>query len=138
VTLLFIWKFKKRRKNEMPTMIQRKLRCKFTGSDDFLPEDIPRDKFLPVIGYEYRRKERQFEGKTIQQEDLYYIVIDNKGKLKTIASFNCSTMIDDQSEINGSQLMQLLNNITIMGKVISEKMAKTGDQNSSKKNTEQS
>lgn len=120
----------------MPTMIQRKLKCKFTGSDDFLPEDIPRDKFIPVIGYEYRRKEREHNGKSFVQEDVYYIVINNKGKLTTIASFNCSTMIDDQAEINANQLMQLLNNITIMGKVMSEKMAKTGDKNSSATDTE--
>lgn len=104
-------------------MLQRKIKCKFTGSDDYLPEGVPRDKFIPVIGIEARRREKTYEGKTQWVEDLFYIVINNKGKVVTIASFNCSTMIDESAEIPAGQLVQLLNNITIVGKVISEKMA---------------
>lgn len=121
----------------MPTIIQRKLKCKFTGSDDFLPEGVPRDKFMPVIAYEYQRREKEFEGKARIQEDLFYIVLNNKGKPTRIASFNCATMIDENAEINAGQLMQLLNNITIMGKVISENMAKSSGETGSAKNTEQ-
>ena len=118
----------------MPIMIQRKLKCKFTGSDDYLPEGIPRDKFIPVIGFEYRKREQHKDGKSFWVEDLYYVVINNKGKAVSIASFNCSTMIDESAEIPAGQLIQLLNNITIMGKVISENMAKndkTGNRSSS-------
>lgn len=115
----------------MPISLQRKLKCKFTGSDDYLPEGIPRDKFIPVIGFEYRRREQNKDGKSFTVEDVYFQVINDKGKLISIASFNCSTMIDEAAEINGGQLVQLLNNISIMGKLISEKMAKNTDKEGS-------
>lgn len=105
----------------------RKIKCKFTGSDDFLPEGVPRDKWLPVIGYETRKREKEFEGKKSIVEDILYLVTNEKGKIVPIASFNCSTMIDDQSEIEGGKLLSVLNNILAMGKVLSEKMAKIPD-----------
>lgn len=116
----------------MPTILQRKLKCKYTGSDDYLPPDVPREKFMPVVGFEYRKRKISGVGEnhntTKEIEDLYFLVINSKGKITTIASFNCNTMIDENAEINAGSLMQLLNNITIMGKVLSEKVAK-GNQN---------
>lgn len=111
--------------------LQRKIKCKFTGSEDFQPEGIPRDKWLPVIGYEARRREKDFQGKKETVEDVYYLVTNDKGKLVTIASFNCSTMIDEAAEINSGELMRLMTNISTMGKIISEKMATFPDRKDS-------
>lgn len=113
----------------MPIILQRKLKCKFTGSDDYLPEFIPRDSFIPVIGFEYRKREVLKENKNFFIEDLYYQVINSKGKIISIASFNCNTMIDEQAEINSGTLMQLLNNISLIGRVLSEQVAKTDKNN---------
>jgi hypothetical protein len=111
--------------------MQRKIKAKFTGSEDYQPEGIPREKWLPVLGVEVRRREKEYEGKTTVVEDIYYLVANDKAKIVTIASFNCSTMIDEAAEINYGQLMQSLQNISIMGKVISEKLAKYPDKKGS-------
>jgi hypothetical protein len=110
--------------------MQRKIKCKFTGADDFLPEGIPRDKFLPVLGIETRKRVHVDnrpgkEGIKKEVEDIFYLVTDDKGKMISIASFNCSTMIDEKAEIDFSAAMQMMNNITIIGKILSEKMAKS-------------
>lgn len=107
--------------------MMRKLKCKFTGSEDFQPEGIPRDKWLPVLGYETRNRVKRFENKEENVTDIYYLVMNDKGRLTTIASFNCSTMIDEAAELEGGKLLSMLNNISLMGKVISEKMAKFPD-----------
>lgn len=112
--------------------IMRKIKCKFTGSEDYQPEGIPRDKWFPVIGYEVRAREKEFQGKKERVEDVYYLVTNDKGKMVTIASFNCTTMIDEQAEIEGGKLLSMLNNISLMGKIISEKMAKFPDRESGK------
>jgi hypothetical protein len=109
--------------------MMRKLKCKFTGADDFLPEGIPRDKFLPVLGIESRKRihvdtREGKQGKQKEVEDIFYLVTDDKGKLISIASFNCATMIDEKAEIDFNATMQMMNNITIIGKILSEKMAK--------------
>jgi hypothetical protein len=103
--------------------IMRKIKCKFTGSEDYQPEGIPRDRWFPVIGYEVRAREKDFQGKKERVEDIYYLVTNDKGKMVTIASFNCTTMIDESAEIEGGKLLSMLQNISIMGKVISEKLA---------------
>lgn len=107
--------------------MMRKIKCKFTGSEDFQPEGIGRDKWFPVIGYETRQRQKTFDNKTETVTDIYYLVTNDKGRLVTVASFNCSTMIDEAAEIPGGELMRMLNNISLMGKVISEKMAKFPD-----------
>jgi len=110
--------------------MQRKVKCKFIGSEEYQPEGIPREKWLPVLGVEVRKREKEFNNKKEIVEDIYYLVANDKAKMVTIASFNCSTMIDDAAEINYGQLMATLNNISIMGKVISEKMANFPNQKS--------
>lgn len=120
----------------MPIILQRKLKCKFTGSDDYLPEDIPREKFMPIVGYEYRKREVRKDDKSFSVEDLYYQVINSKGKIISLASFNCNTMIDENAEINAGTLMQLLNNISLIGKVLSEQFAKTDKNTNSEKPSE--
>lgn len=103
--------------------LQRKIKARFNGSVDYLPEGIPADKFLPVIGFEVRRRNYQKtpESKIEVKEDLYYHVINNAGKLVPIASFNMQTMIDERAEIDAVQATEILRNITIMGKMICEK-----------------
>lgn len=112
----------------------KKIKCKFVAADEYKPDEISRDRWMPVIGIESRKKEFKRDDKpSVFGEEFFFLVIDDKGKLRTIASFNCQTMIDDNAEINPGQLMRLLENIAIIGKVLSEKIAgfpdKTNGQN---------
>ena len=81
-------------------MLQRKLKCKYVGEPKYLPDNFPVDRFVPVVGYEVRRRNihRKDSDKEDVVEDVYYQVIDNKGKLIPVASFNMQTMIDDGDE----------------------------------------
>lgn len=101
----------------------RKLKCKYAGPKEYLPEGIPEDKFISVLGYETRRREQQKNDKTIIVEDIFFLVTNNNGKMVSIASFNCITMIDEKAEMDVHSAMELLRNISIMGKVLCEKMA---------------
>lgn len=81
-------------------MLQRKLKCKFIGEQKYLPDNFPPNQFVPVVGYEIRKRniQRQGSDEVLTVEDVYYQVIDNKGKLIPVASFNMQTMIDDGDE----------------------------------------
>lgn len=111
--------------------IQRKLRCKFTGPDGYLQSGIEPGKWMNVIGYEIRNREREYDGKKSVIGEIYFVVIGNNGKVSVIASFNCETRIDDHAEISGGQIVQLMTNILTMGKVLSEKLAKKSTEDGS-------
>lgn len=109
--------------------LQRKLKCKYVGSNDFQPEGIPANKWMIVIGYETIRREKRFGEKTETVDDLYFFVVNDKGKISKIAQFNCQVMIDEASELNTAQLTMLLNNILTIGKNLSETMANQNHSN---------
>lgn len=116
-------------------MLQRKIKCKFTGSEDYQPEGIPRDRWLPVIGWETRKREKEYQGTKQWVEDIFYHVTNEKGKLVCIASFNCSTMIDEKAEVDLNLAIELLKNSTVIGKAICEKMATFPDRKGSETDT---
>lgn len=105
-------------------VMQRKVAFKFTGSDDYKPELISRDKHYPVIGYEVRRSEKQFEGEMKIQESLYYLIIDDKGKPVVVASWNGETVIDKSGEPNWTWISEKLQNLLIAFGSINEKLFK--------------
>lgn len=114
-------------------IMQRKIQCKYTGPDKYLQEGFKRDKWFPVVATEVRRREKEYEGKKRTVEEIFYIVIGEKGQLVTTASFNCETRIDESAEIPGGQLIGLLNNLLTMVKVWSEKFSgNTGGRDSEK------
>lgn len=117
--------------------LQRKLKMKFIGADDYLPEGVPRGKWIPVIGFEVRRREQQKQNEqgTKIVEDIYYVITNDKGKVVSVASFNCSTMIDENAEWNTSQAMQLISNLTVLAKVLSEKLSKTDSKGTTETDT---
>lgn len=78
-------------------MLQRKLRCKFMGDKKYLPESITPGKWMPIIGFETRKRRKETRGIVVEVEDLYYLVVNDNWKVETIASFNCHTMIDNGS-----------------------------------------
>lgn len=102
--------------------LQRKIKARFAGSVDYLPEGIPTDKFIPVIGYEVRRREykKNPDDKPEIKEDIYYLVTNNNGKIIPIASFNMVTMIDEKAEIDMKTAVDLLRNVTLIGKRLCE------------------
>lgn len=103
--------------------LMRKIKCKFTGSEEYQPEGVKRDQWFPVIGYEARKREKTIGDKTQWVEDIFYLITNEKGKIVTIASFNCQTMIDEKAEIDLKAALDLLRNVTIIGKVLSEKIS---------------
>lgn len=105
--------------------MMRKVRCKYTGSDEYQPEGIDRKVTYPVIAYEIRRREKPgFEDKPAKVvEEIFFIVLNSNAVLTTVASFNCKVYIDENAEFPGGQAIQLMNNILTMGKVLSEKLA---------------
>jgi hypothetical protein len=114
-------------------IMQRKIQCKYTGPDKYMQEGFRRDKWLPVVATEVRKREKAYEGKKRVIEEIFYIIIGDNGQLITTASFNCETRIDESAEIPGGQLIGLLNNLLTMVKVWSEKFSgDTGGRNSKK------
>lgn len=105
-------------------MIQmmKKIEVKFTGDDEYRPKELPRDKWLSVLGYEWKRRNTEYEGKPKVVNDLFFIVVGNNGKVCRVSEISCSVRIDQRSEIEGGQLIQMMNNITTLLKVISEKV----------------
>lgn len=79
-------------------MLQRKLKCKYTGTDEYMPKEITKDKLMPVIGFEVQRREAEYEGKKRIEDDLYLLVINNKGHIARIAAWTCNVMIDDEDK----------------------------------------
>lgn len=78
--------------------IQRKIKCKFIGDERWLPENVERGKWMPVIGIKTVTKIIEKRGSRKQVEDMNYMVIGNDSKIAYIASFNCATMIDEKGE----------------------------------------
>ncbi len=83
-------------------MLQRKLKCEFVGTDEFMPKDITRDKTIPVIGFEVQRREAEYidlidlvdEKKQIE-DDLFLLVVNNSGRIVRIAAWCCKVTIDE-------------------------------------------
>lgn len=113
--------------------LTKPLKAKYTGPDDYLPENIPRDKWLPVIGYEIRRIPKNIKGETKEVEEPFFLFIDTVGKIKAVAAFNFSTLIDDKAILDANQVCQLLQNVVSLLKVLSEKMSKFSDKLSNEK-----
>jgi len=105
--------------------LQRKVKMKYTGSDEYLPQGVPREKFIPVIGYESRKVEKTYEGKQKTSEEIFYFVLNDNGKMTRIAEFNCVTMIDEQAELNVDRAVQMAQNLTTSVKLITETYAKS-------------
>ena len=102
--------------------INRRVKVKFIGKDDFRPRDMPANKFIPVIGFTTRRVEKLFEGKERIEEELYYIIIDNQGKSVPVAAFNCVAVCDEADDI--AKIAETLRNATLLLKHLSDEVAK--------------
>lgn len=105
----------------------RAIKAKYTGPDDFLPENVSRDKWMPVIGYEARHVRKMIKEVERDVEELFFKVIDNTGKLVQVAAFNCSVMVDDNATLDSNRIVVLLGNVVSLVKALSEKMAKYPD-----------
>jgi len=106
------------------------IQCKYTGDDKYMRDGIERKKWYTVVGYEARNVEKEFEGKKKWIDELFYLVINDQGKMVVIASFNCSVRIDQQSEIPGTQIAGLMSNLLSLVKVWSEKHENSGKDDS--------
>lgn len=87
-------------------MLTRRLKCKYTGTDEFMPKEISRDKAMTVVGYEVQRREVSYGDKKKVEDDLFLLVIGNTGYITRIASFCCRVMIDDNDDKANSSIAQ--------------------------------
>jgi len=102
--------------------LQRKLRAMYAGEAKYQPEQMPEKKYLPVIGWTTKRRLKKGPNTQEYVDEPYLIIIGNDGKPIEVVMFNLKIMIDDRSEIDMVQLSSLANNLTIMGRVLCEKL----------------
>lgn len=102
--------------------LQRKLRACYSGEEKYRPEQMPEKKYLPVIGWTTKRRLKKNDKTAEYVDEPYLIVVGNDGKPLEVVMFNVKVMIDDRSEIDMVQLTGIVNNLTIMGKVLCEKL----------------
>ena len=63
--------------------------------EKYVPRDIKKDKWYPVIGYVSRDYEKIIENKTKQETFIAFLVINDKSGLSQITSKNCIVCIDN-------------------------------------------
>lgn len=99
--------------------LQRKIKCKWCGEEKYLPKDVPTDNWLPVIGYETRRRNARNpeSGESIVVEDTYFKVINNNGKLVDIAAFNCKVTVDSEENATVSIAAAIGQIMAIIGEI---------------------
>lgn len=73
--------------------LTKQLELKFIGPDQYLKEGITRNRIYPVVGYETRKREKTFEGRTVWTDDPYLLIITDNKKLVSLAAFNCDVQI---------------------------------------------
>lgn len=71
----------------------KNLELMFVGPNEFLIDGIQRHKIYTVVGYETRKREKSFQGKTVWTDDPYLMIITDKKKLVSLAAFNCEIRI---------------------------------------------
>jgi len=92
-------KFKTQKKEKrIMVMLQRKLKCKYVGTDEFMPKDITREKMMPVIGFEVQRREAEYDGKKRIEDDLFLLVVNNNGRIVRVAAWCCKVIIDEDEK----------------------------------------
>jgi hypothetical protein len=78
---------------------QRRIKCKYVGEKKFAPESITPNVWMPVIGFygKLKKIKNDHASGSIENEKMYiyYYVIGNDGKLLSVASWNCNTMLDE-------------------------------------------
>lgn len=103
--------------------LQRKLRACYAGEEKYRPEQMPVNKYLPVIGWSTKRRLKNNNKTAEYVDEPHLIIIGNNGKPIEVVMFNLKVMIDDRSEVDMVALSQMTRNITIIGKAICEKIS---------------
>jgi hypothetical protein len=105
---------------------QRKLRATYAGDEKFRPEQMPEKKWLPVIGFTTKRRQKvDSNGKQEIHDEPYLLIIGNNGIMIQVIAFNCKVMIDDRGEVDMVALSQMARNITLIGKALCDKITGT-------------
>lgn len=105
----------------MSMFIMKKIRAKFCGNEDYRPKNFEGDKFVPVIGFESRRVMKNINGEERNIEELFIMLIDDKGKIISTAAFNWCIVVDT-SEENVDKTLQMLQNATVLVKSLAGKI----------------
>lgn len=104
-------------------MLQRKLLVVYNADTKYLPEGMTEKKTYAVIGYMIKI----VKDKDKDRHDLYYVIIGNENRTVIVSSWNVRTYIDTAGEPNFDRISELMRNLTLLGKVLCEKMAKFPD-----------
>lgn len=107
-------------------IMSKKLKIKYTGEDKYKPKNIKRDVFMAVIGTESKTRERTFDGKTRTVSDVSFMVIGDNGQPALLHEMNSQIMVDENAELEGGRLVQMVNNLLTLMKVWSEKNSTDG------------
>lgn len=117
--------------------LTRQLKVKFTGSEEYRPKDLPRDKAIPVVGFHSKQIRKTFDGEERLDTELIYLVIDSKGKVVPVVAFNCIAIIDDNTSPTNAGTHKLVEALAITAetmqkaavilKVLQEKIAQFPD-----------
>lgn len=99
--------------------LQRKLRAKFIGNEDYRPKNFDQKGYVPVVGFETRKVKKTFEGQEKVIDEPFLLIIDDHSKLIPVAAFNFNIQIDGADD-NMAQATALLQNATILLKAIAE------------------
>lgn len=103
--------------------LQRKIRVQYAGEEKFRPEQMPEKKWLPVIGFTSKKRQKcDSSGKQEVYEEPYFVIIGNNGIALQVIAFNCKVMIDEKAEIDTYTITQIARNLLVMGKVLCEKL----------------
>lgn len=105
--------------------LQRKIRVQYAGEEKFRPEQMPEKKWLPVIGFTSKKRQKcDSSGKQEVYEEPYFVIIGNNGIALQVIAFNCKVMIDEKAEIDTYTITQIARNLLVMGKVLCEKLTR--------------
>lgn len=110
---------------EVVLFINKNLKIKFVGGEDYRPRNVPYKKFIRPVGFESRKVKKTFDGVEKIVDELFYLVIDDNGFVVSVAAFNCVAIIDDDAENDIlRQLAETLAKSVMMLKTLSDLIAK--------------
>lgn len=110
---------------EVVLFINKNLKVKFVGGEDYRPRNVPYKRFIRAVGFETRMTKKTFDGVEKTTDELYFLVINDEGYVVPVAAFNCVAIIDDSVENDIlRQLAETLAKSVMLLKTLSDLIAK--------------
>lgn len=100
-------------------VLQRKIRAMYSGKEEYRPESMPVNKYVPVIGFTTHKRKIMKNGFEQLIDQPFLLCIGNDGHVIEIVMFNLKVMIDEKKE---EMVHYHLANITKQLETISENL----------------